>query len=341
MRKDQTGTHEKREELDQRLEEARLRLEAARAETVELEAQTEKLESDVHAARSIGERSIEDLEGQAAAARDSGANNAKKLRQEVTRERSLLAEQLNDLESKLRVLRSEKIDANARQKASELEVQDLSTQLKALADEAIASDEQLRRADQLQERLAELETERDELSGQISAFAPVVDAQREAAGELGAKELAEHYANQAEQHGNDWRRWLRWLLLFGLLALVGGVGVVLVTHPVKEATNAEIASAITIDLLVLGLLLYAVRFSARQFSVHRHLQAVAQAKADALRTFKRMIVGPSEAEVRSAVSAVLAQAVFDSSVNGFIDGSGDNITLIERVVAPAAQRAAG
>ena len=79
------------------------------------------------------------------------------------------------------------------------------------------------------------------------------------------------------------------------------------------------SSRIAIEILVLGLLVYAVRVTAHQFRVHRHLETVCRNKASALRTFNRLVAGPGEAEVRTAVAVALAQAVFDSNSTGFIE----------------------
>jgi hypothetical protein len=124
-----------------------------------------------------------------------------------------------------------------------------------------------------------------------------------------------------------------------LLAISGGIAVLLAAHPEKNATNAQIVSRLTLDLLVIGLLLYLVRMTSLQFRVHRHLEAVARSKAAALSTFNRIVVGPAEAEVRTAIAQVLAQAVFTTGETGFIDASAEHITLLERVIGPAVQRA--
>jgi hypothetical protein len=121
-------------------------------------------------------------------------------------------------------------------------------------------------------------------------------------------------------------------------AIVGGVVVVVVTHPESDATNGEIVSALAIHLLVSGILLHLVRITSLQFRVHRHLEAVAHSKAAALSTFNRIVAGPTEADVRTAIAQVLAQAVFKTDETGFIDAAAQHVTLIERVVRPAVQR---
>jgi hypothetical protein len=116
------------------------------------------------------------------------------------------------------------------------------------------------------------------------------------------------------------------------------VAVILLVHPSEDASNGTIASRVAIEILVLGLLIYAVRVTAHQFRVHRHLETVCRNKASALRTFNRLVAGPGEAEVRTAVAMALAQAVFDSNSTGFIDSSEDGVTIVERFAGPVVQR---
>lgn len=109
-------------------------------------------------------------------------------------------------------------------------------------------------------------------------------------------------------------------------------------HPPDDASNADIAAAVAIQLLVVGLLLYVVRTAGGQFRAHRHLEAVNRNKAAALATFNRIVTGPSEKEVRTAVAVVLAQAVFSSDDTGFVESANDGVTLLERAASPVIQR---
>ncbi len=101
--------------------------------------------------------------------------------------------------------------------------------------------------------------------------------------------------------------------------------------------NAQIATGLLRDIVIVGLLLYLVRIASLQFRVHRNLEAVGRSKAAVLSTFNRMIVGPQEAEVRTAIATILAQAVFEAGEIGFVDAGSDHVTMIERIAAPVAQ----
>lgn len=195
-----------------------------------------------------------------------------------------------------------------------------------------------KRIEETQRRLSALQERESELAERLQALEPVAEAQREAATASAAGELSADYIKQADDHAKAWKRWGKWLIASVVVAIAGGVTVLLAAHPAKKATNAQIASRLTLDLLVIGLLLYLVRLMSLQFRVHRHLEAVARSKAAALSTFSRMVIGPADAEVRTAVAQIVAQAVFATGETGFIDATGEHVTLIERALGPAIQR---
>ena len=326
--------------VDEATEEAREALDNARAAVIAVDVEIQKKENEVKTVSTIGERDISNLERQA---KDASTYNAQRERQfldAAAKRRSELADRINQLEAQLGVLRNKRIEAGATQTAQEARLSDLQDQVRERAERESISETQIERAAELEQRLHRIESERADLVEQIERYAPIVEAQREAATASGSAELSEAYATQADVYRNEWRRWLVCLGVAVAVAMVGGVVVISLTHPSGDASNGEIASRLAVEILVLGLLVYAVRTTAHQFRVHRHLETVARGKAAALMTFNRLVAGPGEAEVRTAVAVTLAQAVFDSGSTGFIDSSQDGVTLIERIAAPVSQRLA-
>lgn len=321
------------------LAETREALDAARKALVATDTRIQQKENDLQTASAIGEREIANLEQQSKDA--EGLERWEEVRQlqaEAAERRNQHADQINGLESELGQLRSERIELEATRAEHEARL----GMLKEVADEyrqrEAVSDDQLQRANELEQKLTQLEAERNELARRIEEYAPVVEAQREVASASGSAELSEAYAEQADDYRDEWQRWLKRLCIAVVVALVAGVVVILLAHPSDNASKGTVASRIAIEILVLGLLVYAVRVTAHQFRVHRHLEAVCRSKASALQTFSRLVAGPGEAEVRTAVAVALAQAVFDSSSTGFIDSSEDGVTIVERLTAPVAQR---
>lgn len=194
------------------------------------------------------------------------------------------------------------------------------------------------KAREVEGHLAAISEDRDRLQQQLEEMEPVVDAHREATSGQGAEDLAKFYADSADGHRTAWRWSL--VLLIVTIAVCGGAGVFIVDEvsPGKEPEPQEVFHAVAITILAIGLLLYLVRIASLQFRVHRHLEAVDCSKAAALRTYNRIVSGATS-DVRGTLVATLADAVFRTSDSGFVDGSSDHVTLIERAVGTISQRA--
>lgn len=190
----------------------------------------------------------------------------------------------------------------------------------------------------VRDQLEELQGRLQLVSSEIRSLAPVVEAQRQAAGRSGTEDLSADFVLQANDHRESWKRWLKATAGAVLVAIVGSLLVILIHHPSGKVTDASAFGRLALDLLVVGLLLYVVRLTSLQFRVHRHLEAVARNKAAALSTFSRIVATGTEASTRDALATTLAQSVFASGETGFVDSGNDHITLIERIVAPVAQR---
>lgn len=195
-----------------------------------------------------------------------------------------------------------------------------------------------RQHDDLRATLAADRRRQEELRASIRELEPLVEAQRASVTASGSGELSDAYIAQADGHRRSWRAWLITLVCTIVAAGLLGAGVIAVVRPDRDASDAELLSALALELLAIGLLLYVVRLVAQQFRVHRHLEAVARNKAAALATFSRMVAGQSEPDVRAAIALALAQSVFVSIETGFIDSAGEHVTLVDRLVTPAVQR---
>jgi hypothetical protein len=189
--------------------------------------------------------------------------------------------------------------------------------------------------------IADLESRSARIESELESRSELVEAARAGTGSAGAQDLAVAYEDQAQDHGRQWKIWGAALGLALFAALVGGYLVLKRSSPPDDATTAQLLSHLAVDLLVIGLLIYGVRVTSLQFSVHRHLAAVASNKAAALKTFARILSSGSSAETRDRLAEVLAHHVFTSDTTGFLDASSDQVTLPERVIAPIAQRING
>jgi hypothetical protein len=190
------------------------------------------------------------------------------------------------------------------------------------------------RLQKLQEQFSQLQ----ETADQFRTLAPLVESQRQVIGQSGAADLSAYYAKRARDHAESFVKWA--VILFATIALFGAVAVIFVykTRPSDNATNAQIVTHILTDLLVLGLVVFVVRFASLQTRGHRHMQFVASNKSNALSTFNRIVAGQDDPEVRATVASALAQAVFKSEDAIFSDASHDTVTIIERMGAVVSSR---
>jgi hypothetical protein len=175
-------------------------------------------------------------------------------------------------------------------------------------------------------------------AAELQRLAPLVEAQRQLVEEGGVAKLSAAVDVRATEARNSFRNWAL-ALAAGVLAGGFGSGLfVYLTRPDPDAGTAEIASYLALDVFVIGIVVFVVRFLALQTRAHRHVEFVARNKANALSTFNLIVSGQTDPEVRAQVAAALAQAVFKSEDGIFSDASSDSVTIIERVVGSAANR---
>jgi hypothetical protein len=196
------------------------------------------------------------------------------------------------------------------------------------------------RGSEVQQPLHDADDEVERLRERLAEIEAVAESLRPEAGVQASRELGAIFEAEARWHSVSRERWLRFLVVALIFAAVLGWIVIFFTHPKSHATNGEIVSALAVEVLVVGLLLYGVRIASMQFRAHRHLEAIARNKAAALRTFSQMIVVASEPEIRSQIATILASSVFASADSGVQDTSEDQVTLPERVAAAVTSRLA-
>lgn len=297
-----------------------------------------QLETDIGVETNSFERQAEEIDRRIAAA---GGMVNQDVRAQLQSQRARLADEhhgrLSDLEADLSRTRAVLTELDEREPVVTASL-DFAREELARANGDKDTTKQLEEAKELRARLAALEADRVRLAEEIEESRPAVEAYRQVASSSGAEDLAAAYEAEADRHAEQWRFWLKWLLGAVAATLGLGVGTILVGRPGDDATTQELVSSLALDALVLGILLYLVRLTASQFRVHRHLEAVGRSKAAALNTFRRIVVGPSDADARAAVAVALAQAVFAPDATGFVDPSQDQVTFVERVVGPVLQR---
>jgi hypothetical protein len=189
-------------------------------------------------------------------------------------------------------------------------------------------------AQRLRDEFVQLRRDADE----FRTLSELVPSMRELVGEEGATKLGAHFEKLAKR-ANEQFRW--WATGLAVATILGGAGLVLVVaaiRPEGDASNAEIVSRALLDILIVGLVIFVIRFVAMQARAYRHVEFVARNKANALSTFNLIVTGQKDQEVRAQVASALAQAVFKSDDGIFADASSDTVTIVERIVGSVGSR---
>jgi hypothetical protein len=190
-----------------------------------------------------------------------------------------------------------------------------------------------------EERVTELQGTFKKLQAEVEEFkslSDLVSSQRRLVGQEGVSDLSAHFTSLVNTSKEEFKKWA-WGLV-GAVVLGGGAAVawVYLARPADDARNAEIVTHIALDVLVVGLVVFLIRFFAIQARAHRHVEFVSRNKANALSTFNLIVSGQEDPAVRAQVASVLAQAVFKSDDGIFSDASSDSVTIIERVIGAVA-----
>jgi len=204
---------------------------------------------------------------------------------------------------------------------------------KAVATE-VAGAPALEDAQALKTLLGELDTRSAAINREIDKRADAVARIRVESGKKAVSELAQVFHDRAEDLGNTAKSWRTALIVASLVALGGTIGAFEILRP--EASDSDFTSSdigrTTLLFLVVGLLVFGVRVCAQGYRSNRHMQAVAQSKEAALSTFVAFSSSINEDEIRAAAALTLAQAVFATDDTGLIDGSSEQITVVERIL---------
>jgi len=190
----------------------------------------------------------------------------------------------------------------------------------------------------LREEYADLSERLESLRSELDSSQEAVSQARAEAGDSASRELEAVYANRSDEYASVAGKWL---IALAISLPVAASLAVLIFHEVQpegEAKGPHDYAALGLGVFLLGLLAFGVRICAQNLRVNRHLAAVARSKQSAISTFQRLSASVADEELRSAVTLTLAQSIFAVEDTGLVDGSGDQVTLVERAVMPSLPR---
>jgi hypothetical protein len=199
----------------------------------------------------------------------------------------------------------------------------------------LAGDVTHERVEQLEATFRKLEAEAEEFKN----LSTLVTAQRQLVGKEGVSNLSHHFTELARTSREAFEKWAICLGVSVVLGGIASVAFVYLSRPEDTADTAEIVTHVFLDVLVVGLVVFLIRFFAVQTRAYRHVEFTARNKANALSTFNLIVAGQEDDVVRAQVASALAQAVFKSDDGIFSDASSDSVTIVERVIGAAATKA--
>jgi hypothetical protein len=198
----------------------------------------------------------------------------------------------------------------------------------------LEGDLSLERIEELRATFQKLETDVEE----FKTLSDLVTAQRQLVGKEGVSDLSTHFTKLAKDSKKEFTKWARGLIVSVVLGGIATVVFVYFTRPGDHAGNPEVVSHTILDILVVGLIIFLIRFVALQTRAYRQVEFVSRSKANALSTFNLIVAGQEDENVRAQIASALAQAVFKSDDGIFSDASSDSVTIVERVIGAASSR---
>jgi hypothetical protein len=191
------------------------------------------------------------------------------------------------------------------------------------------------------ERIAELRATFQKLEKDIQEFrglSDLINTQRQLVGAEGVADLSSHFKSLATSSKTEFDKWAKRLWMATVIGGAAATAFVYLTRPANNAGTPQVVTHLALDVLVVGLVIFLIRFLAMQARAHRHVEFVSTNKANALSTFNLIVTGQEDPTVRAQVASALAQAVFKSDDGIFSDASSDSVTIVERVVGAVAAK---
>jgi hypothetical protein len=180
--------------------------------------------------------------------------------------------------------------------------------------------------------LDELRKRENEQRKELESRADLVSGRRVEAGASVGSTLAGEFSSKSAEHKELAEKWLKALVGMSAFAAIAAIVTFIILHNTGDDKSPDFAE-LGLGLFILGLLPFGVRVCAQNYRVNRHLEASAWGKATVLSTFQRLFSSVEEGDVRSTIALALAQEVFRAEDTGLVDGSGDQVTLVERAVS--------
>jgi hypothetical protein len=163
----------------------------------------------------------------------------------------------------------------------------------------------------------------------------ILDKIRKESAQTGVQRLSGHYEAQANHHEAQARRFLYGAV--AVLVVTLALGLVLLSQPIGTPDPAtalvDYLRALTPRVFLIGLGVYAGRFTLRQYTVNKHQKVVNEQRRNALDTFSLIVASVGETTTRDLVVVEMVKSVFRGVDTGYVDAKGATTVLEDPAAA--------
>ncbi len=153
-----------------------------------------------------------------------------------------------------------------------------------------------------------------------------------------AADYAETFSREAEKEssslsdGKLFGRAERWLTLgvVSVVALVIAILVPSIRNVALAVDYSSIAASVSgwfLRLVLLGTVLFLIRFSFRQYTISRHLYTLNNHRANALNSYRLFMdsISPDDGQTRNALLLEVAKSIYDCGPTGYLDSKSTDV----------------
>jgi hypothetical protein len=139
---------------------------------------------------------------------------------------------------------------------------------------------------------------------------------RQAAAEVGVAQHATHFRDEAAAQNKQSKWWLIATIAAFAATATWGVACFFITPP--DSTSHLIQYAVA-KLIILSALYYALVWSAKNFSAHRHNHVVNKHRQNSLSTFETFVkAARDDPDTKNAVLLQATQSIFSAQPSGYV-----------------------
>ena len=161
--------------------------------------------------------------------------------------------------------------------------------------------------------VTDLQTKSKEI---LDDMATTLGKVRQAAAEVGVTQHSVHFMNQANHHKKSSKIWL---LATGVIGLVTILFAWFSLHYVTSSDSTYQIIRFTISrILIISILSYALVWSGKNYSAHKHNEVINKHRQNGLSTFETFVKATDDPETKNAVLLQATRSIFTPQRSGYL-----------------------